>query len=136
MRNSLLIAIREWKARVLSRSFIVMSIVGPILILALTYMLFIFGDTGKQEWNILITDPADIMKGKINSHGNSRVTYSFANDYIEHEDFRDGKAYQEFDAMVEINENVLQNKVSYVFYRTEPSTRMQTTVQFHAERRL
>jgi ABC-2 type transport system permease protein len=113
-----------------------MSIVGPILILALTYMLFIFGDTGKQEWNILITDPADIMKGKINSHGNSRVTYSFANDYIEHEDFRDGKAYQEFDAMVEINENVLQNKVSYVFYRTEPSTRMQTTVQFHAERRL
>jgi ABC-2 type transport system permease protein len=136
MRNSLLIAIREWKARVFSRSFIVMSIIGPIVILALTYLLFVFGDNGKQEWNVLITDPAGIMDGKINSHGSSRVTYSFANDYIEHEDFRDGKAYQDFDAMVEINDKVLQNKVSHVFYRSEPSTRMQTTVHYHVERRL
>ncbi|NRA13848.1 MAG: ABC transporter permease, partial [Crocinitomicaceae bacterium] len=136
MKNSMLIAIREWKARVLSRSFIMMSIVGPLLILTLTYMLFVFGDTGKQQWNVLITDPANIMNGKINAHGSSRVTYSFANDYIEHKDFRDGKAYQEFDAMVEINEKIFQNKVSHVFYREEPSTRMQTTVHYHMERRL
>jgi ABC-2 type transport system permease protein len=38
--------------------------------------------------------------------------------------------------MVEINEKVLQNKVSHVFYREEPSRKMQGTVHYHVERRL
>jgi len=65
MRNSFLLAFREFRARVGSRSFIVMSILGPMIILAFTYALFAFGDEGKQNWNVLISDPNDIMGGKI-----------------------------------------------------------------------
>jgi ABC-2 type transport system permease protein len=136
MKNSLLIAAREWKARVGSRSFILMSILGPLIILALTYILFAFGDEGKQKWNVLITDPYGLMEGKILPGEDKTINYSFADDYIEHENFRDGKRYQKFDAMVEVNESILSNKVSHVFYRESPSIRIQTKVQYQVERRI
>ena len=136
MNNSWLIAVREWKERIGTRSFVLMSVIGPILILLLTYLLFAFGGEGKQNWKVLITDPAGIMENKILAHEDKSVVYSFADGYLEVEEFRDGKRFQEFDAMVEINEKVLQNKTVFVFFREKPSVRMQTRVQFHVERRL
>lgn len=136
MKNSLLIAMREWKARVGSRSFIIMSFIGPLIILALTYVLFSFGGEGAQKWNVLVTDPMGLMKNKIIPDEGGRITYSFADGYLEQDDFRDGKRFQEFDAMVEINEKVISNKVGFVFYREAPSVRMQTAVQYQIERRI
>jgi ABC-2 type transport system permease protein len=136
MRNSWLIAMRELKERIGARSFIVMSILGPLIILGVIYMLFALGGEGKQHWNVLITDPANIMDNKILVTQDKSVNYSFANDYIEMEDFRDSKQFQQFDAMIEINEKVLANKTAFVFFREKPSVRMQTNLQFHVERRL
>ena len=136
MRNSWLIAMRELKERIGARSFIVMSILGPLIILGVIYMLFALGGEGKQHWNVLITDPANIMDNKILVTQDKSVNYSFANDYIEMEDFRDSKQFQQFDAMIEINEKVLANKTAFVFFREKPSVRMQTNLQFHIERRL
>ena len=65
MRNTWLIALRELKERVGSRSFLFMSIAGPVLILIVSYLLFAYGGEGKQHWNILIADPTGIMDNKI-----------------------------------------------------------------------
>lgn len=136
MRNSWLIALREFKERIGTRSFVLMSLLGPLLILLITYILFAFGGEGKQHWNVLIADPSGIMENKILANEDKSVTYSFADGYLEIEEFRDGQRFQEFDALVEINEKVLSNKTVYVFFREKPSVRMQTRVQFHVERRL
>jgi len=136
MKNSLLIAIREWRARVVSRSFIIMSFIGPMIILALTYVLFAFGDEGKQKWNVLVTDPTGLMENRIIPDEDGSITYSFADGTLHQDDFRDGKRYQEFDAMIEINEKVVSNKACFVFYRETPSVRMQTMVQYQVERRI
>jgi ABC-2 type transport system permease protein len=136
MKNSLLIAVREWKARVGSRFFLLMSVIGPSLILTLIYILFAFGGEGKQKWKVLVTDKAGLLEHKIITDDDKAINYYFADDYIEIEDFRDGKRYQEFDAMVEVNEKVLSNKVGHIFYRELPSTRMQTRVQYQIERRI
>lgn len=136
MRNSWLIAVRELRERMGARSFMLMSIMGPLVILGIIYMLFVLGDQGKQHWDVLIADPTGIMENKIMANEDKSVTYSFANGYIEMEEFRDGKKYQTFDAMIEVNEKVLSNKVAFVFYREKPSTRMQTRLQFHVERRI
>jgi len=132
----MLLAMREFRARVGSRSFIVMSVLGPLVILAFVYMLFAFGDEGKQRWNVLVTDPGNLMEGRILSDSTNSITYSFADDYLEHYDFKDGKRFQQFDAMVEINEQVLSNKVCHVFFRDAPSIPIQTRVQYQVERRL
>jgi len=136
MKNSFLLALREWRARVGSRSFLAMSILGPIAVLVFTYLIFAFGNEGSQKWNVLISDPYNIMEGKIKPGENGSITYSFANDYIDHETFRESKRYQEFDALVEVNEKILSNKVSHVFFREAPSIRVRTKVQYEVERRL
>jgi ABC-type Na+ efflux pump permease subunit len=94
MKNSLLIAVREWKARVGSRSFLLMSVIGPSLILTLIYILFAFGGEGKQKWKVLVTDKAGLLEHKIITDDDKAINYYFADDYIEIEDFRDGKRYQ------------------------------------------
>jgi len=136
MRNSWLIAMRELKERIGARSFIMMSVFGPLVILALIYILFAYGGEGKQHWKVLITDPSGIMDNKIMANKDAAVDYYFANDYIEMEEFRDAKQYQSFDAMLEVNEKVLSNKTAFVFFREKPSVRMQTRLQFQVERRL
>ena len=136
MRNSLLIAVREWKERIASRSFLMFSIIGPLIVLGVIYLLFAYGSQPKQHWNVLIADAQGIMDNKIMSNVDKNITYSFADDYIEMDEFRDAKRYQEFDALLEVNEKVFSNKVGYVFFREEPSIRMQTRVQYQFERRL
>lgn len=136
MRNSWIIALREVKERIGSRSYILFSIFGPLVIIGLIYLLFVFGGNEAEKWNILVTDKAGIMGSKMMPHPDPSVSYSFANDYIDHNDFANGKRYQQYDAMIEINEKVLSNKISYVFYRTKPSFNLQAKVQFQVERRL
>jgi ABC-2 type transport system permease protein len=136
MRNSWLVAMRELKERLGSRSFVGMMIAGPVLILVLIYFLFVFGGEGQQKWNVLIADPTGIMDNKILVSADPDVTYSFANGYVEMNEFRDAKQFRDFDALVEINEKILSNKLSFVFYRENPSMRMQTKIRYQVERRI
>lgn len=136
MKNSWLIALREFRERIGTRSFVLFSVIGPLIILGMVYILFALGTNSKQRWNVLIADPSGIMENKIMSQEDQSVTYSFADGYIQLDDFRDGKKYQQFDALLEVNEKVLTNKIGYVFYREKPSVRMQTRVNYQFERRL
>lgn len=136
MRNSWLIALRELKERMGSRSFVLMSFFGPIIILCLIYFLFAFGGEGKQHWNVLISDPSNLLDNKIMAQEDQSINYSFSGQYIEMEEFRDAKKFQQYDALFEVNEKVLSNKTAFVFYRLKPSVRMQTRLQFHIERRI
>ena len=87
MKNSWLIALREWKERISARSFLMLSVVGPLMVLGLIYILFAIGGQSKQHWNILIADPAGIMENKILSRQDDAVSYSFADGYIETKEF-------------------------------------------------
>lgn len=136
MKNTLLIAMREFKERIGARSFILFSVLGPLLVLGLVYALFALGGQTKQHWNVLIADHGGLFEDKIMSSEDNSVTYFFANGVIELDEFKDAKKYQKFDAMLEVNEKVLTNKTGFLFFRNKPSIRMQTRVQFHYERRL
>lgn len=136
MRNSLLVAVREWRERIGSRSFLMFSLLGPIIVLGCIYILFALGGQSKQHWNVLIADPSGIMDNKIMANIDKSISYNFADGYIETEEFANAKKYQQYDALLEVNEKVLSNKLGFVFYREKPSVRMQTRVQYHFERRL
>ncbi len=136
MFNSWIIAKRELSERWRSRSFRIMAVLGPLVLLGMLYLLFAYGGEGKQQWNVLIADPTGIMESKILANEDKSLHYSFADGYIEMEEFRDAKQYQQFDALVEINEKVLSNKTAFVFYRTKPAIKTQTRVQYQIERRM
>ena len=136
MKTSWIIALRELVARIKGRTFLMLSLLGPLVVLGLIWVLFVLGDKGKQHWRVLIADPTGIMENKILANEDKSITYAFADGYVEMTEFRDAKQFQDFDALIEINEKVLSNKTAFVFYREKPSVRMQTKLQYHTERRI
>lgn len=136
MKNSWIIAKRELMERLKSRSFILMSILGPLAVLTFVYLVFTYGGKDQQKWNVLIVDPANIMEHKIRAQEDPNITYFFADNYIEIEQFADEKRYQAYDAMVEINEKILSNKAAFLFYREKPSFTMSVNIRYQVERRL
>lgn len=136
MRNSWLIAIRELKERFSNGTFLWMMVLGPLCFLLFLFFLFKSGDEGKKSLTVLIADPAGLMDNKIVSSERKNVNYYFIGDYLEIEEFRDGKAYQNFDALIEVNEKVLMNKKSFVFYRENPSADVKIQLKFQLERRV
>ncbi|TNE55919.1 MAG: ABC transporter permease [Bacteroidetes bacterium] len=136
MNKSGIVAKREISERLRSRSFLVMAVLGPLFVLGLIYMVFSLGGREKQHWNVLITDPAGIMENKIMVREDVSITYSFANNYIELEDFAKGKPYQKFDVMLEANEKILSNKKAFLFYREKPDAGILARIHYQFERRL
>jgi ABC-2 type transport system permease protein len=136
MKNSWIIALRELRERVGSRSFVVMALVGPLLVLSMTYLLFALGGKEQQHWNVLIADQSGVMQNKIMAGEDKSISYAFTSAVIELEDFANKPEYQRFDALVELNEKILSNKTSFVFYREKPSVSMSINVRYQVERRL
>lgn len=136
MRNSWIIAMRELRERLGSRSFILMAILGPLVVLTLIYLIFQFGGKDQQKWHVLIVDPANVFEQKIMAGEDPNITYSFATNYIEIEQFAKEKRFADFDAMVEINEKILSNKSCFLFYREKPSFNMSVNIRYQVERRL
>lgn len=136
MRNSWIIAMRELKERLGSRSFVLMALLGPLVVLTFTYLIFQFGGNEQQKWHVLIADPANIMEHKIMSGEDPNIEYSFATNYIEIEQFANEKRFAPYDAMVEVNEKTLSNKTCFLFYREKPSFNMSVNIRYQVERRL
>ena len=136
MKNSLLVAYRECRERMASRSFLLLSFIGPFLVLGMVYLAFSIGGQPKQHWKVLVADPGKILDNRIMVGENESIEYSFADGYVETNEFAAAKVYQKFDALLEVNEKILSNKTGFVFYREQPSIRMQTFLHYHFERRL
>ncbi|MDC0460565.1 ABC transporter permease, partial [Crocinitomicaceae bacterium] len=136
MKQSWIIAMREFRERVLNKSFLMMLLIGPLMVLTLAYFLVKANDEGKKELNILIADPGNIMDGVISSKESKSVNYYFLDGYIELDDFKKGKDYQKYDVLVEVNEKVLNNKKVFVFYRDFLSADIKNLMKFNIERRV
>lgn len=136
MRQTFLIASRELRERIFSRSFILMGLIGPIIVLISIYFLFKLGGKDQQKWNVLVADPRGVFAEKIISAEDPTVDYDFANDYITPENFVQDPRFKEYDALVEINEKVITNKVAFLFYKEKPSFSMSVNIRYHVERRL
>jgi len=136
MKNSLIIARREFMERWNNRSFRFMLFLGPLLLLAVIYLLIIAGNQGKSNLNVLIVDPTGLFEEKIVSHPSESITYYFYQDYVELEAFRDEKKFRTYDAMIEINEKVLINKKVFLFYRETPNVQLKMKLKFEVERRV
>ncbi len=136
MRTIWIIAKREIKERIYSRSFVITAIIGPLLLLASLYFLFVIGGNEQQKWNVLVSDKVSLFENKILSGKQAEINYSFYSDYIEADEFALNPKYKKYDALVEVNEKILNNKTCFVFYREKPSFNMSVNLRYQVERRL
>ena len=124
MNKSVLIAFRELKERIGNRSFKLMLFIGPLLIVSMIYLLLESGNQGVASMKVLISDPTNLFENKIAARTTEGVTYYFYEDYIEFDAFKDSPEFQEFDALIELNEKVLINKKVFLFHREEPNLQL------------
>ncbi len=131
-----LITQRECKERLSQRGFWWMLILGPMVVLFLLVALLLAADQGKEKIKVLIADPGQIMEHKVLAQQEKYIEYYFLDAYLEIDEFKDAKAYQEFDVLLELNEKVLNNKKCFVFYREQPSIDTRMQLKFEVERRI
>lgn len=136
MKNSWIIAKREMKERLSSKFFLIFLFLGPVLILLSLFLLFRAGDEGKNKLKLLVTDEGNIMEGVLHNQKNTSIQYEFTQDYISFEDFRSKPEYQKFDALLDVNHKVLENKTCFVFYREKPSVDRKIEIKFFLEERI
>lgn len=136
MKNSWIIAVRELRERISSRSFVIMALMGPLIVLSLTYLLFALGGKDRQYWKVLISDPNNLFDHRIMAGDDRSVKYAFINDYVEIETFANDSRFAGYNALIEINEKILSNKTGFIFYREKPSVNMSINLRYHVERRL
>jgi ABC-2 type transport system permease protein len=98
--------------------------------------LLLAADQGKEKIKVLIADPGQIMEHKVLAQQEKYIEYYFLDAYLEIDEFKDAKAYQEFDVLLELNEKVLNNKKCFVFYREQPSIDTRMQLKFEVERRI
>ncbi len=131
-----LITQRECKERLSQRGFWWMLILGPMVVLFLLVALLLAADQGKEKIKVLIADPGQIMEHKVLAQQEKYIEYYFLDAYLEIDEFKDAKAYQEFDVLLELNEKVLNNKKCFIFYREQPSIDTRMQLKFEVERRI
>ncbi len=136
MKQVWIIAMRELRGRIWNRSFLLMLIIGPLLLLTMAYFLVKANDQGKKNLTVLIADPGNIMEGVISSRENQKISYYFVDGYLDLDEFKRGKDYQKFDVLIEVNEKVLNNKKAFVFYRGFLSSDAKNSIKFNIERRI
>lgn len=135
MKAPWIIAVREFQERVRSRYFMMMALTGPAVVLFALYSLFSLSGDDNQKLKILVVDPAHIMNG-IMTGKTGQINYTFIDKYIEVEDFADGSMYQEFDALLEVNEKVLTNNLAFLFQRKIISPTLVNRIHRDMEKRL
>jgi ABC-2 type transport system permease protein len=107
-----------------------------MVVLFLLVALLLAADQGKEKIKVLIADPGQIMEHKVLAQQEKYIEYYFLDAYLEIDEFKDAKAYQEFDVLLELNEKVLNNKKCFVFYREQPSIDTRMQLKFEVERRI
>lgn len=136
MRNSWIIAKREINERLNSKFFLLFLFIGPCILLLTLFFLFKAGDEGKDRVKLLVSDEGNILEGILHTQKNGSVSYQFSKEYISFEDFRTKSEFQQYDALLDVNHKILENKTCFVWYREKPSVERQIGIRSQLERRI
>lgn len=117
MKKILLIIKREFWTRVRKPSFLIMTILGPLLLVGGISLVAYLGlqESGPQV--VLVVDDAHLFTGKLTDNKSSSITYSY-----QYEDMPDSVfKTSPYTLLVYLNEQILTNDQVKIFYKDPPS---------------
>ncbi|MCB9194561.1 MAG: ABC transporter permease, partial [Flavobacteriales bacterium] len=123
-----LIILREFLSRVRKRSFLIMTLLGPILIAGGITLVIYLSLSSEKEHLVVVIDKAHLFTDKLKGTDKVHFVYQYAD--MNDSTFRAGP----FTEMVEANEAILENNTLQVFYKELPGISVQRTVQSEMER--
>ena len=122
-----LIIWREFITRVRKPSFLIMTILGPLLLVGGIGLVVFLGMQEGGIQNIVVIDKAQVLTNKLKETDDLKFFY-------EHDDLSDSvfKA-SPYSAMIEVNPLVLENNTIQIFYKTLPSLSTQNYISSQIE---
>lgn len=132
-----LIINREYTSRVKKRSFIVLTILVPILIGAVGFAAIWIGMKEQKHFKVLVSDPDDICGGKIfiGQDEHPPATFYFTPEDLG-PDLFDTDEYKDYDVYVGVGKNTITNKTIKAIHRDEPNLNTQKYISSKLEMRL
>ena len=127
MNKIRLIIWREFITRVRKASFLIMTILGPVLIAGGITLAAYLGLQETDHHTVLIVDKAGIIGDLRNTES---ITYHLDHREWSDEDFKKSP----FTVMVDVNEDILNTNTVLFFYRDLPSLSIQRSISNEVER--
>ena len=119
MNKILLIIKREYSTRVKNKTFIIMTLVGPIL-LAGFFSLVVWLSLGEEKnHNVLVVDetPGSLFHNSMKNRDN--ISYFYTDTNISDREFEESP----YSLMLYLNERAVENEVVMLYYKKAPSLR-------------
>lgn len=121
MNKILLIIQREYLTRVKKKSFIVMTFLGPILMVGLVFAQFWIKMIPEEKQKILVVDESKLFLNKLENTSNQ--TFSYSNNTLS---FEQSNFYKTDDNVIlYIPANIIDSQKIQIFYKKQPGLGMQ-----------
>ena len=121
-----LIIKREYSTRVKKKSFIIMSILGPLLIVGFLAFTVYLNKKDNNSYKVLMVDDAHILNGKIRNNSKEKYELFWAPEDKSYEEAQEIlKKDKSFDILLYIPSNITYSKTAKCLYKSIPSTAAQ-----------
>lgn len=133
-----LIIKREYSSRVRKKSFLIITILVPILIAVLGFLAMWLSIQETKQIKVLIADPGNLCDGKIyvGDNPNPPAVFDFYQGDIGLDEFQFGEQYQHYDLLLGVRPEVITNKSIKGFYREKISSNVEYYIRDRVELRL
>jgi len=134
-----LIIAREYTTRVRKKSFLILTILAPLVIVGFIFGAMWLSLKEDKQIKVLVADPGhwcgnEIYQDTINK---KPAIFYFYNNYVATaQEFMENPKFKKFDMLVMLNEKVPANRKVPVVFRTQPSLNTKTYVQNRIETRI
>ncbi len=130
MHKILLIIKREYITRVRKKSFILLTLLGPLLIAGVTALVIWFGMKNDQVEQVLVVDQLNPVFESLNDNEQLKFEYS---------DLTDDQAFKLFPeshytALLLIPKDILNVNRALLYFKDQPSARVQRDIEARVER--
>jgi len=134
-----LIISREYSTRVKKKSFLVLTILTPLVIVGFLFGAMWLSLKEDKQVKVLVADPGHWCGNEIFQDTTSKAPaiFYFYNDYIgTAQEFMETPKFKRFDMLVMLNEKVPANRKVAVVFRNQPSLNIKSYVQNRIEARI
>lgn len=123
---------RELKSKIFNKTFIVMTILAPLLITGFLAFTIKMSQSEKTEQNVMVLDESRLFEGRLS--GNDYIKISFSHDKLEHaasEFYKSG-----YTCLLWISPNIIEGGAgaTKLFYKKSPGMAFQTFMKDQLEK--
>ena len=133
-----LIISREYSSRVKTKTFLVLTILVPVLVGGLAFFGMWLGMKQQKHLKVLVADPRNLCEAKVyvGQNENPPATFYFSEDLVLIEEFESSKKYEDYDMLIAIDPDVITNRTINAASREEPSEKTKAFLSSKLEARL